>query len=309
MPVIGSPPVPHRSQPTTWPRSRRTTQSARRRIWASSWLTQTTATPVVGHQPARQPFEQEGVVGVEHGRRLVHQQHRRAGGQRPGQAGPLRLAAGEVAGGPLEQRGVEADVAEGGAGGVGGQGRVGDVQVLQHGAVEQRRPLEDHPDLAPQGQRIEVGHVVAAEARPCPTWAAINRLQRRSMVDFPAPDGPASTVIPPSGTVDVDVRASTVDGREADGDVVEPEQARRVAHRHDASEGYGAAMKVALTVNDFLRRAEEVYGDRVGVVDEPEQPAASWGSPHLPRGGPLGPRPRRPASTSSASPRATGWRS
>ena len=37
-------------------------------------------------------------------------------------------------------------------------------------------------------------------------------------------------------------------------------------------------MKVALTVNDFLRRAEQVYPDRVGVIDEPDQPAASWGS-------------------------------
>ncbi len=37
-------------------------------------------------------------------------------------------------------------------------------------------------------------------------------------------------------------------------------------------------MKVALTVNDFLRRAELVYGDRIGVVDEPDQPAPSWGS-------------------------------
>jgi fatty-acyl-CoA synthase len=36
-------------------------------------------------------------------------------------------------------------------------------------------------------------------------------------------------------------------------------------------------MKVALTVNDFLRRAEQVYGDRVGVIDEPDQPAPSWG--------------------------------
>jgi len=36
-------------------------------------------------------------------------------------------------------------------------------------------------------------------------------------------------------------------------------------------------MKVALTVNDFLRRAELVYGDRIGVVDEPDQPAPSWG--------------------------------
>ncbi|MDX2382339.1 MAG: AMP-binding protein [Acidimicrobiia bacterium] len=37
-------------------------------------------------------------------------------------------------------------------------------------------------------------------------------------------------------------------------------------------------MKVALTVNDFLRRAELVYPDRVAIVDEPDQPADSWGS-------------------------------
>ena len=37
-------------------------------------------------------------------------------------------------------------------------------------------------------------------------------------------------------------------------------------------------MKVALTVNDFLRRAEDIYPDRIAVVDEPDQPAESWGS-------------------------------
>jgi acyl-CoA synthetase (AMP-forming)/AMP-acid ligase II len=37
-------------------------------------------------------------------------------------------------------------------------------------------------------------------------------------------------------------------------------------------------MKVALTVGDYLRRAEAVYPDRIGVVDEPDQPAPSWGS-------------------------------
>ncbi len=37
-------------------------------------------------------------------------------------------------------------------------------------------------------------------------------------------------------------------------------------------------MKVQLTVNDFLQRAETVYGNRIAVVDEPEQPAESWGS-------------------------------
>ena len=37
-------------------------------------------------------------------------------------------------------------------------------------------------------------------------------------------------------------------------------------------------MKVALTVNDFLRRAEEVYPHRIAVIDEPDQLAASLGS-------------------------------
>lgn len=37
-------------------------------------------------------------------------------------------------------------------------------------------------------------------------------------------------------------------------------------------------MRVPLTVKDFLRRAELLYPDRVGIVDEPDQPAESWGS-------------------------------
>jgi acyl-CoA synthetase (AMP-forming)/AMP-acid ligase II len=37
-------------------------------------------------------------------------------------------------------------------------------------------------------------------------------------------------------------------------------------------------MRVPLTVNDFLRRAELVYPDRIAIVDEPDQPAESWGS-------------------------------
>ena len=36
-------------------------------------------------------------------------------------------------------------------------------------------------------------------------------------------------------------------------------------------------MRVPLTVADFLERAELVYGDRIGIVDEPDQPAESLG--------------------------------
>src|SRR6188508_640211 len=36
-------------------------------------------------------------------------------------------------------------------------------------------------------------------------------------------------------------------------------------------------MHVPFSVSDFLDRAVQVYGERVGVVDEPDQPAASLG--------------------------------
>ena len=36
-------------------------------------------------------------------------------------------------------------------------------------------------------------------------------------------------------------------------------------------------MFVPLSVRDFIHRGSTVYGDRIGVVDEPDQPARSWG--------------------------------
>ena len=36
-------------------------------------------------------------------------------------------------------------------------------------------------------------------------------------------------------------------------------------------------MRVPLTIADQLERAALVYPERIGVVDEPDQPAASWG--------------------------------
>jgi len=46
-------------------------------------------------------------------------------------------------------------------------------------------------------------------------------------------------------------------------------------------------MRVPLTVADFLDRAVTVYGDRTAVVDEPDQPAPSWGEPTWRRVGEL----------------------
>ncbi|CAB4663727.1 unannotated protein [freshwater metagenome] len=47
---------------------------------------------------------------------------------------------------------------------------------------------------------------------------------------------------------------------------------------HLGRNAYGRGMKVALTIVDHLRRAEQVYGDRIAIIDEPDQPGESWGS-------------------------------
>jgi fatty-acyl-CoA synthase len=67
-------------------------------------------------------------------------------------------------------------------------------------------------------------------------------------------------------------------------------------------------MKVALTVNDFLRRAELVYPKRIGIVDEPDQPAESWGSLTYAQVAAAGARdsPRTSTPWASASGRARG---
>ena len=37
-------------------------------------------------------------------------------------------------------------------------------------------------------------------------------------------------------------------------------------------------MRVPLTIGDFLQRADAIYGERVGLIDEPSPPGGSWGS-------------------------------
>jgi fatty-acyl-CoA synthase len=44
-----------------------------------------------------------------------------------------------------------------------------------------------------------------------------------------------------------------------------------------AGRGYSGRMIVPFSVSDFLDRAVQVYGERIGVVDEPDQPAPSLG--------------------------------
>ena len=57
----------------------------------------------------------------------------------------------------------------------------------------------------------------------------------------------------------------------------------------------GAGMRVPLTTRDFLDRAELVYADRIGIVDEPDPAGAVAGRGELPRG-----RPPRPGAAGRA---------
>src|SRR5690349_23404503 len=65
-------------------------------------------------------------------------------------------------------------------------------------------------------------------------------------------------------------RAPTAGAFSADG-LEWYQQADRARHQE-------ASLYYPLTVSDFLDRAETVYPDRVGIVDEPDQPATSLGS-------------------------------
>lgn len=53
---------------------------------------------------------------------------------------------------------------------------------------------------------------------------------------------------------------------------------RRIGSRRPGRAVYIGDMHVPLTIVDHIRRAELLYPDRVAVVDEPDQPAVSWGT-------------------------------
>ncbi len=56
-----------------------------------------------------------------------------------------------------------------------------------------------------------------------------------------------------------------------------PASARRACDPRPGGALACPAMRVPLTSIDFLRRAEQVYADRIGIIDEPTQPAAKPG--------------------------------
>ena len=63
-----------------------------------SWVTKTIVLRTVLLQAQELRLQPLADHRVDGGERLVHEQHRRVGGQRPGDAGPLALPAGELGG-------------------------------------------------------------------------------------------------------------------------------------------------------------------------------------------------------------------
>ena len=78
----------------------------------------------------------------------------------------LRLASREVVGGAIEERGVEHDTFEHSGEALVGAVRIGDEEVVADRAGEERGALEHHAHLAPEGQGVEVGDVLAPEQHP-----------------------------------------------------------------------------------------------------------------------------------------------
>ena len=143
---------------------------------------------------------------VDRGERLVHQHHRRIGGQRPGDADPLLLPAGKLGRVPLAHRRVQADPGEQFAGGGPGlppalalQDRDGG-DVVQHRAVrEQAGVLDDVADARGAGSARRCCVVSLPSISTAPPVGSIIRLIIRSEVVLPQPDGPTNTVILPVG--------------------------------------------------------------------------------------------------------------
>ena len=107
---------------------------------------------------------------VHRAERLVHQQKLRTGGQRPGDAHPLALSAGEGAGIPPRQRRVQPHLLQQGSDffsallplpflQAGDGGHIGNV--LLHGHVgKQAHVLDGVADAAAQGHRVDSGHIL-----------------------------------------------------------------------------------------------------------------------------------------------------
>ena len=150
------------TRPSSTTNTRSVRSPIRRRTWSRSWVTHNNG-EAPGDEVDGQVLDGPTGVGVERRGGLVHEQHLGLGQQRPGDAGPLRLASRQVVAGAIEERAVQHDPLEHAGEALVGAVRVGHQKVVADRAGEEGRPLEHHAHPAPMGQRVEVGHVLPPE--------------------------------------------------------------------------------------------------------------------------------------------------
>ena len=146
---------------------------------------------------------------VDRAERLVHQHQRRIGGQGPGDADPLALAAGELARdsardsapGSRPTRSSSSSGASALRADVPAEQARHDRHVVADGQVREQADLLDH--VADAAAQLRSGPRVAM-SRPSirirPDVGSISRLTILRLVVLPQPDGPTSTQILPAGT-------------------------------------------------------------------------------------------------------------
>ena len=187
----------------------------------------------LGLQPEELVLQLGAHDRVDRAERLVHQHHRRVGGQRPGDADPLLLAAGQLRRVALGER-WPADRPGRAAPSRAGAGRAlvlaeqqrdgGDV--VDDGAVrEQPGVLDDVADARGAAGPAATVAVSRSSSQIRPQVGSIIRLIIRRQVVLPQPDGPTNTVIWPDGASQIEI----VDGDRAVriplGDRLEPDHA------------------------------------------------------------------------------------
>ena len=217
------------------PAAKTATRSPIRTASSMSWVTSTTVLPSSRWSRRNSSCSRTADDRVDGAERLVHQQHRRVRGQRPGHADALALAAGELVrvavGVLLAGRGRRCRAARGPA-----PARSPSTRRTAAGTVitlvldllvrEQADLLDDVADAAAQLDRVGVGDVLAVEPIG-PVVGSISRLIIFSVVDLPQPGRADEADHLAAGDVEVEL----VDGDRAVGvglaHPVEPDHRRR----------------------------------------------------------------------------------
>ena len=148
---------------------------------------------------------------VERGSRLVEQQNVGVADQRPGDGHPLPLSAREVGAAGTHRRAhpagqgasTSASSAASAAAAIAAWSAswLPEGDVLRHRPVEQEAVLEDHAQPRPDRCELDSWRISFPSKRIDPSSGSWSRINSRSRVDLPEPDGPTIATRSPRLTV------------------------------------------------------------------------------------------------------------